>query len=231
MSEWIKLKAQDGHELDAYVARPAGEPVGALVLIQEIFGVNKHIRGIADGYAKDGFLVVAPALFDRYEKNVDLIYEGEDKEHGYSLYPKLLSESFTPALNDIAAAFAYAREAGKKVGVLGFCIGGLLTWISSTRGESYGFSPACAVGYYAGGIGSFATEQPTCPVLLHFGADDSHIGSDQVDAVRAAHPEVEVLVYEGAGHGFNCDMRADFEPESAALARERTLAFLKHHLA
>jgi carboxymethylenebutenolidase len=231
MSEWIKLKTQDGHELDAYVARPTTDPAGTLVLIQEVYGVNKHIRSVADGYAKDGFLVIAPALFDRYEKNVDLIYEGTDREHAFELYPKLLSDNLRPALIDIAAAFAYAREAGKKVGVLGFCVGGLLSWLSATRGETYGFTPACAVGYYPGGIGNVATENPVCPIMLHFGSNDTHIGKDQVEAVRAAHPDVQIFEYEGTGHGFNCDMRADYDPASAALARTRSLGFLKHHLA
>lgn len=227
MSEWITLQAKDGHDLDGYVARPQGEPVGALVLIQEIFGVNKHIRSVADGYAKDGFLVVAPALFDRYEKKVDLTYEGEDQKHAYELYPKLALE---PALLDIAAAYEYARTTGKKIGVLGFCIGGLLSWLSSTRAPQLGTAPACCVGYYPGGVGKFAQEQPTCPVLLNFGAEDSHIGVDQIDAVRSAHPDVEVVVYEGAGHGFNCDMRSDYNAAAAKIARERSLAFLKKHI-
>jgi carboxymethylenebutenolidase len=228
MSEWIKLKAEDGQELSAYVARPAGQPIGVLVLVQEIFGINAHIRGVADGYAKDGFVVVAPALFDRYEPGVELMYEGEDQKKAYALYQKLKPET---ALLDVAAAFTWAKELGKGIGVIGYCFGGFMSWLAATRGEKLKMQPACCVGYYAGGIGSVASEEPTCPVMLHFGADDTHIGQDQIEAVRSAHPEVEIFLYEGAEHGFNCDMRSSYNPSAAALARERSLAFLKTHIA
>jgi carboxymethylenebutenolidase len=228
MSENMNLKAQDGHELSAYVARPAGEPIGALVLIQEIFGINAHIRGVADGYARDGFLVVAPALFDRTERGVELKYEGEDAKKAYSLMGTLNPDT---ALLDIAAAYELAKEAGKGVGVIGFCFGGLMSWLTATRGEALKMQPSCCVGYYPGGIGKFAAEEPSCPVLLHFGGDDTHIGADQIEAVRSAHPEVEIHIYPGAEHGFNCDARASYNPPSAKLARERTLAFLKTHVA
>jgi carboxymethylenebutenolidase len=228
MSEWVKLNANDGHVLSAYVARPQHEPIGSLVLIQEIFGVNGHIRGVADGYARDGFLVVVPALFDRYEQGVELKYEGEDAKHAGQLMGKLRLDT---ALLDIAAAYELANEAGKGIGVVGFCYGGLMSWLTATRGENLKMQPSCCVGYYPGGIGKFAAEEPSCPVMLHFGASDSHIGKDQVEAVRSAHPEVEIYVYENAGHGFNCDARVDFDAPAAALARERTLSFLKTHVA
>ncbi len=228
MSEWVKLNANDGHILSAYVARPQSEPIGALVLIQEIFGVNGHIRRVADAFAGDGFLVVVPALFDRYEQGVELKYEGEDAKHAYELMGKLRPET---ALLDIAAAYGLAKESGKGIGIVGFCFGGLMSWLTATRGETLKMQPSCCVGYYPGGIGKFAAEEPSCPVMLHFGAKDSHIGTDQVGAVRSAHPEVEIYVYENAGHGFNCDARVDFYPPAAALARERTLKFLKTHIA
>ena len=229
MSERIRLKAQDGHELDAYLAQPTGEAVGAIVLIQEIFGINAHIRSVADGYAKDGFVVVAPALFDRIERGVELKYEGDDQKRAYSLYPKLNPET---SLLDVAAAYDHVKSSGKGIGVLGFCYGGLLSWLAATRGEDLKMQPSCCVGYYAGGIGSVATEEPSCPVMLHFGANDSHIGTDQIEAVRTAHPEVEIFVYEGAGHAFNRDADPNsFAPEAAALARSRSLAFLKTHSA
>ena len=229
MSERIRLKAQDGHELDAYLAQPAGEAVGAIVLVQEIFGINAHIRSVADGYAKDGFVVVAPALFDRIERGVELKYEGDDQKRAYSLYPKLNPET---ALLDVAAAYDHVRSSGKGIGVLGFCYGGFLSWLAATRGEDLKMQPSCCVGYYAGGIGSVATEEPSCPVMLHFGANDSHIGTDQIEAVRNAHPEVEIFVYEGAGHAFNRDVDPNsFAPEAAVLARSRSLAFLKTHIA
>jgi carboxymethylenebutenolidase len=224
MSETVRLTSADGHELDAYVASPAGETIAGLVVIQEIFGVNKHIRSIADGYAHDGFLVVAPALFDRVEPGVELAYDGPDAQKGVALLQKLDNAK---ALEDVAAALEYARQqTGKKCGVIGYCLGGLLAWLSASR-----LGPDAAVGYYAGRIGNFAGENPTSPVQLDFGKLDTHIPAEQVEKVHAAHPEVEIHWYENAGHGFNCDMRASYNPEASALARTRALAFLKKHLA
>jgi carboxymethylenebutenolidase len=229
MSEWLKLKASDGHELSAYVARPEGEPIGALVLVQEIFGVNWHIRNVADEYAKEGYVVVAPALFDRYERGVELKYEGEDAKRAGEFWKKLNPET---ALLDVAAAYEVARGVGKGIGVLGFCFGGLMSWLTATRGEMLKMQPSCCVGYYPGGIGKYAKEEPSCPVMLHIGGADSHIGADQIDAVRTAHPEVEIYIYEGAGHAFNRDVDPNtYHAESAALARKRTLAFFKTHVA
>jgi carboxymethylenebutenolidase len=229
MGEVVKLKANDAHELSAYVTRPEGTPVGAIVVIQEIFGVNQHIRNVADGYAKEGYVAIAPALFDRYEQGVELKYEGEDLKKAYELYGKLSPET---ALLDVAAAFEFVKkEDHKGIGVVGFCYGGFMSWISAVRGETVKMRPDCCVGYYPGGIGSVATEEPSCPVLLHFGANDTHIGADQREAVAKAHPEVEIHVYEGAEHGFNCDMRGSYNPEAAKLAKARTLAFFKKHIA
>jgi carboxymethylenebutenolidase len=229
MSDWIKLKAEDGHELKAYVARPKGEAIGALVLVQEIFGVNKHVRGVADGYAKDGFAVFAPAIFDRFERDLELMYGPDDMKRAFEIYPKLKPDV---TLLDVAAAYGAAKETGKGIGVIGYCYGGLISWLSATRGENYKMRPSCCVGYYAGGIGSVAKEDPSCPVMLHFGAEDSHIGKDQIEAVRSAHPEVEIFVYEGAGHAFNRDADPNsYNPAAAKLARERSLSFLKTHIA
>jgi len=223
MSEWIKLKASDGHELDAYVAQPEGNPVAGLVVIQEIFGVNSHIRSVADSYAQDGFLVVAPALFDRVEKNVDLGYEGEDRQKAMALYPKLQIDA---ALLDVSAASEYAREKTGKTGVIGYCFGGTVAWLCSTRLKNI----SAAVGYYAGGISNFAAEAPTAPVMLHFGNLDKHIPREGIDGLQAAHPEVEIFWYD-ADHGFNCDQRSSYQPEASRRARERSLAFLKSTLA
>jgi carboxymethylenebutenolidase len=229
MSDWIKVKAEDGHELGAYVARPKGEAIGALVLVQEIYGINAHIRSVADGYAKDGFLVVAPAIFDRFERGLELTYSGEDQKRAMELYPKLKPDV---TLLDVAAAYGAAKEAGKGIGVIGYCYGGLISWLAATRGEKLKMQPSCCVGYYAGGIGSVAKEEPSCPVMLHFGANDDHIGKDQIEAVRTAHPEVEIFVYEGTGHAFNRDVDpGHYNAAAAKLARERSLAFLKSHIA
>src|SRR5579875_1428323 len=223
MGEWSNLRASDGHELSAYMARPEGQVQGGLVVVQEIFGINPHIRRVVDGFARDGYVTIAPALFDRYQRGVELTYEGEDMQKAFGFYQKLKPET---ALLDVAAGFQRVQAEGAGAGVVGYCYGGFMAWLSATRGAQNGFQPRCTVGYYAGGIGSVANEQPACPVMLHFGADDTHIGMDQVDAVRNAHPDVQVFVYEGAGHGFNCDARASFHPEAAALARTRTLEFL-----
>jgi carboxymethylenebutenolidase len=222
MSEHVKLKAQDGHELDGYVARPAGEPIAGLVVVQEIFGVNAHIRSVGDGYAKDGFLAVAPALFDRYERGVELGYEDEDMQKARSFVPKL---DVNAAVLDTAAALDYVRrETGKKCGVIGYCFGGTIAWLAATR-----LKADVAVGYYGGGIASFAAEEPEASVMLHFGKEDQHIPKEEVDKVAVAHPEVEIYWYN-AGHGFNCNARSSVDVESAKLARERSLAFLKKYL-
>jgi carboxymethylenebutenolidase len=224
MSATVKLTAADGHQLDAYIARPTGESIAGLVVIQEIFGVNRHIRSIADSYAKDGFLAVAPALFDRIERGVELAYEGPDAQKGMAILQKLDNAR---ALEDVDAALQYVRaQTDKKSGVIGYCLGGLLAWLSATR-----LQPDAAVGYYAGRIGNFASEIPTAPVQLHFGKLDTHIPAEQVNKVHEAHPEVEIYWYENAGHGFNCDMRASYNPEASAIARTRALAFLNKNLA
>ena len=223
MSETLKLTASDGHQLDAYIARPASQPIAGLVVIQEIFGVNQHIRSIADGYARDGFLAVAPALFDRVERGVELPYDGPEAKKGMEIMQKVDLES---ALKDVDAALHYVRQqTGSKSGVIGYCLGGLLAWLSATR-----LSPDATVGYYAGRIGNYASENPHSPVQLHFGKLDTHIPAEQVEKVHSAHPEVEIHWYENAGHGFNCDMRSSYNPEAAALARTRALAFLRNHL-
>lgn len=222
MSETVNLKASDGHEFGAYVARPQGTPIGGLVVVQEIFGVNQHIRSVADGYARDGFLAVAPALFDRFERGVELSYSGEDMKRAMSFIPKLDMEA---AVRDSAATLAYVREqSGKKSGVIGYCFGGTIAWLAATR-----LGADAAVGYYGGRIGAFVEEQPKCPVMLHFGEKDQHIPKSEVDKIQAAHPEVQVFWYD-ADHGFNCDARASYDAPSAKLARERSLAFLKEHL-
>jgi carboxymethylenebutenolidase len=228
MSEWVKLTASDGHELSAYVARPEQEPIGALVVIQEIFGVNQSIRDVADDYATHGFVAIAPALFDRFERDLELGYGEEDMKKAFGLYGQLKPDT---QLLDVAAAYDTLRGTDKGIGVLGFCYGGLLSWLSATRGEDLKMQPSCVVGYYAGGIGKVAAEEPSCPVLLHFGDDDDHIGKDQVDAVRSAHPAVEIYTYPGVGHAFANAARPSYEEKAAALAHTRSLTFLLANIA
>ncbi|MGB7189615.1 MAG: dienelactone hydrolase family protein [Acidobacteriaceae bacterium] len=222
MGGLLNIKAEDGHELDVYVAEPEGEPIAALVVVQEIFGVNAHIRSVADGYAKDGFLAVAPALFDRIERGVELNYEGEDVQKAMSFSKKMKMETM---LKDTAAAIEYARNrTGKRTGVIGYCLGGSIAWLAACR-----LKVDAAVGYYGGLIAQYAEEVPECPVMLHFGGKDAHISREAVAKIEAAHPEVPVYFYD-AGHGFNCEGRASYDAVSSKLARERSLGFLKKSL-
>jgi carboxymethylenebutenolidase len=224
MSENVKLKANDGHELDAYVARPNGTPIAGLVVIQEAFGVNSHIRSVADGYARDGFLAIAPAMYDRIDRGVELGYTGDDMQKGIALARQTNPDT---AVKDMDAALQYLREQKvSKSGVIGYCFGGTMAWLAATR-----LNIGTAVGYYGGNIGRFAQETPRCPVMLHFGKLDKHIPKEEIDKVQAQHPDVQVFWYENADHGFNCNDRASYNPEAAKLARERSLALLKQHLA
>ena len=218
MTRTISLEAADGHLLDAYVADPTAAPRGAVVVLQEIFGVNSHIRSVADGFAADGYLAIAPSLFDRVERGVDLGYGEADIVRGRAL--KIAVGNEVPLL-DIAAAIAHVAPAGR-VGVVGYCWGGLLAWLAACEAEGL----ATSVPYYGGGIPEHAARVPRCPVLAHFGAQDGHIPLATVEAFRAAQPQVEVLVYP-AQHGFNCDQRASFDDASAVLARRQTLDFLQ----
>jgi len=222
MNKRVRLTAEDGHDLEAYVTEPEGEPIAGLVIVQEIFGINAHIRAVADSYARDGFLTVAPALFDRYEPGLELGYEGEDLKKAFSLYPKL---DLDAAVRDTAAALEYARrESGKKCGVIGYCFGGTVAWLAATR-----LKPDASVVYYGGRIGNFAAEEPQAPVMMHFGSKDQHIPKEEVDKVATAHPEVEIYWYD-ADHAFNCEPRPNFDPKSSKLARQRSVEFLKKHL-
>ena len=203
MGETIILRAADGFGTTAYVARPAGKPKGGLVVVQEIFGVNHHMRGVADGFARDGYVAIVPALFDRIRPGIELGYGEGDIARGRDLKGASPTDA---ALLDIAAARDAIKSAGK-LGVIGYCWGGFLTWVSATRLKGF----AAAVSYYGGGIGGVAGEKPACPVQFHFGEKDHAIPMAEVEKVRAAgHKRVEVHVYP-AGHGFNCDERGSFD--------------------
>src|SRR5215475_14399258 len=166
MGQMIELKTKDGQTISAYRAEPAGKPRGGLVVIQEIWGVNSHIRSVADGYAVDGYLAIAPALFDRIEAGVTMDqYDNETMQRGFGMMQKVNQDQ---ALLDIQAAVDAASEAGK-VGVVGFCFGGRMTWLASSRAQGV----AAAVPYYGGGIPGLASEKPKCPVILHFGERDA----------------------------------------------------------
>ena len=221
MGHWIDLAAADGATISGWRADPAGKPRGGLVVVQEIFGVNSHIRSVCDGYAADGYLAVAPALFDRLRPKVDLGYTPEDIERGRELKARA---SLDHALADVAAAQKVAAAAGK-VGIVGYCWGGYVAWMSAARLAGF----ACAVPYYGGGMLEATGERPRCPVLAHFGEKDTMIPVEGVRKLAAAHPEAKVHIYP-ANHGFNCDQRGSYDAPSAKLARERTLAFLREHV-
>jgi len=226
VSEWVKLQASDGHELDAYVVRPKGEPKAALVVVQEIFGVNKNIQMTADEWANNGFLVIAPAMFDRFEKNVNLGYDKAGWAEAMRLAGQFAPD-FAPQALDVDAAIDWLRnETEKQVGVVGYCFGGTMAWISACR-----LKVDAAVGYYGGAIAKFATEKPQCPVMLHFGGKDEHIPAEAIARIQIAHPEVPIFVYDHAGHAFNrmADPTA-YVADSAALAMKRSVLFFEQHL-
>ena len=226
MGTFLQLRAADGQSIPAYVAQPQGQPRGGIVVIQEIFGVNSHIRAVADGYAAGGYLAVAPAIFHRVKPDVDLGYEADDMTAGQALKAATEALPAPGVLQDIQAAIDHAGQAGK-VGIVGYCYGGLLSWRAAC--ELTGLSAAAP--YYGGGVTTPAEVQrkPKVPVMAHFGDQDKWIPLEGVEAFRKAHPEVEVHVYP-ANHGFNCDQRGSYDAAAAKLARERTLAFFRKHV-
>ena len=216
MGQTITLAAKDGHKLQAYRADPAGKPRGAIVVVQEIFGVNHHMRHVTDDFAAQGYLAVSPALFDRVEKGVDLGYDPKSIEAGREIRAKVPLDG---TLADLKAAIDYAKPFGK-VGVVGYCWGGGLAFLSATRLDGV----AAAVGYYGGLVAAHAQEKPRVPVMLHFGETDQSIPMSDVEKVKKARPDVTIYVYK-AGHGFSCDERGSYHEPSARLARQRTLGF------
>ncbi|MGH8813699.1 MAG: dienelactone hydrolase family protein [Advenella sp.] len=216
----ITLTAADGHILQAYTAG-AEDAERGIVVLQEIFGVNSHIRDVCDFYAAKGYRVIAPALFDRIEPGVEMGYTAQDVERGKQFKAKV---SYEDALKDIEAAAA-ALSAQKKIGVVGFCWGGALTWLAACR--SGAFSAASC--WYGGGIAQLRDEKAQCPVQMHFGEKDKSIPLSDVEAIRAAQPDVEVCIYD-ADHGFGCDQRGSYDPFASELARTRTVEFFKAHL-
>lgn len=218
MGQSIELTAADGHRLSAHLAEPEGKARGGIVVIQEIFGVNRHIRAVADQYAAEGYVAVAPALFDRVERAVDVPYTDGMKGRGYMQAVRL-----DQAMLDVAAAVNRVSGAGR-VGVVGYCWGGLLSYLAAARLEV-----AAAVAYYGGGIHLHLGERPRVPVLFHYGERDTHIPLTTVEQIKAACPTGIYHLYP-AEHGFNCSDRASFEPRSAQLAFERSMAFFRLHV-
>ena len=212
--------AKDGHIVDLYVAKPKSEAVATVIVLQEIFGITDHIKDVCKQYAAHGYLAIAPALFDRIKKNIVLDYSSFAEGRDYKM--QLQDEQ---VLLDIAASAATA-ENDLKVAVIGFCFGGALAYLASTR-----LNLDCAISYYGGGIAEkYINQKPLCPIMYHFGALDPIIPSTDVAAIQSNHPEGVFHIYEDAGHGFNCSDRRDYHSESAKIAFARSLEFLKMHI-
>jgi len=217
----IQLQAADGHSFDAYAAQPAGAARGLVVVVPEIFGVNGHIRSVTDGYAADGYLAIAPAMFDRVQRKYESGYTQPEIGAGVEIMKKI---GWDQAVADVQAAIDHGKSAGK-AGVVGYCWGGAVAWMAAAKAKGL----AAAVCYYGGAIPSLVAERPACPVLFHFGETDQSIPLDKAKDVVAKHPEAESYFYP-AGHGFNCDHRGSYHEPSAKLARERSVAFFRRHL-
>ena len=233
MGNFVNLNSPDGFTLPVFVARPTGAPRGAVVVLQEIFGVNDHIRAVTERYAAEGYLAVAPATFARVQPDVELGYTDADMATGMTLKTRVENRPGAGVLSDVQTAIEYAAlEAGgsvgaAKVGIVGFCWGGLLAWRAAC--ELRGL--AAAVCYYGGGMTNEAesARKPGCPVLAHFGKLDHFISESSVHTFAKAQPGVQVHLYD-ADHGFNCDQRGSYNQPAADQARERTHAFFAEHL-
>ena len=222
MGTMIQLTAADGHKFSAYRAEPKGKPKGALVVVMEIFGVNSHIKKVTDEYAADGYLAIAPAMFDRVQPGLDIGYTPADIEVGRGIMQKMKLDD---ALKDVQAAMKNVESAGK-IGIVGYCWGGTVAWKSACNLNGL----ACSIPYYGGGIPGLINEKPKCPVMFQWGETDHSIPLDKAKEVAAAHKDQIHHFYPGAGHGFNCDQRGSYSAESSKLARTRTLEFLAKHV-
>jgi carboxymethylenebutenolidase len=221
LGKHFSLTTTDNHTLGAYRADPAGKPKGAMVVAQEIFGVNSHIRNVCDRLAAEGYVAVAPALFDRFVRDFESGYSPDEVAHARSYLGKI---DWPKMLLDIQAGIDEVKSAGP-VGVIGFCMGGSAAFLSATRLSGL----KAAVAFYGGQIVKFADEKPKCPVQMHFGETDASIPMADVEIVKQKRPDCEIYVYP-AGHGFYCDERASFDAASAKLAWQRTIAFLDKNM-
>jgi carboxymethylenebutenolidase len=216
----LTLTAADGHQFGAFEAGNVNAPRG-LVVVQEIFGVNRHMRLVAERLAGFGYRVLSPALFDRAEPGAELGYTPDDIQKGLALRAKISEAQVMADIEATAAAFG-----PKPVGIIGYCWGGSIAWWGATRSRSF----KAAVGWYGGGIAANRDETPGCPVQLHFGGADTGIPLTDVEAIQAAHPDVPVFLYDGAQHGFGCEERPSYSPKDCELAELRSLAFFAEHL-
>jgi carboxymethylenebutenolidase len=221
VSQYEPLMARDGHTFSTYIAKPPGKARGGVVIVQEIFGLAPHICRTTDGYAQQGYLAVAPALFDRVARGLVLGYSAAEVQQGLGYRQQIPTEK---AVMDIAAAAAICRHVGR-VAVIGFCWGGRLAWAAACE-----LPLAAAVCYYGGGIVQELPRTPQCPTQLHFGAQDRSIPLSDVERIRAAYPQGEFHTY-AAGHAFSNDDRPqNYDEPASTLAHQRTLAFLTQHV-
>jgi carboxymethylenebutenolidase len=218
----IKLTASDHFQLGGYRADPAGAPRAAVVVIQEIFGVNHHIRAVCDRFAGNGYVAIAPAIFDRIEPNFQTGYAPEEVAVARKF---VANPDWTAMLRDSQAAIDAVKDAGP-VGIIGFCLGGSVAYAAATKLSGL----SAAIGYYGGAIVRFADDAPKVPTQLHFGEKDTGIPLSDVDTIRAKRPDIEIHVYPGAQHGFNCDERASYDPANSGIAKQRSLDFFARHL-
>lgn len=218
MGTKVTLTASDNHTLGGYRAEPAGKPKGGLVVIQEIFGVNRHIRSVCDKLAEHGYVAVAPAVFDRFERDFDSGYSADEIAHARSFLGGL---NWDHLMADTAAAKDSLKGVGA-VGIIGFCLGGSAAFLGSCRVPGF----ATAVAFYGGAIGKFADEKPKCPIQMHFGEKDESIPMTMVEDIRKKQPQAEIHVYPGAAHAFTNDDRAGFDKAATELAWQRAYAFL-----
>jgi carboxymethylenebutenolidase len=221
VSGFTTIMARDGHEFRSWLAAPPGTPRGAVVVIQEIFGINGHIRKVTDSFAAEGYVAIAPSLFDRVRKGIELGYSPAESQEGIGYAMQLKSEQ---TMKDLSAAVNVVRHAGR-VGVVGYCWGGTQAYLAASE-----LPIAGAVAFYGGQIAKHLDRTPKKLVMYHFGERDPHIPLSDVERIRAAHPQGIFHLYP-AGHGFNCDERPSYDPTSAALARQRTLEFVSKHVA
>jgi carboxymethylenebutenolidase len=223
MGQDIKLTAPDGFQLGCYRADPAGVPKGAIVVAQEIFGVNHHIRSICNRLAKEGYAAFAPSIFDRIEPNFQSGYSPDEVQTAFQKF--VGNPDWAAFFRDTQAAIDAAKPLGP-VGIIGFCLGGVVAYAAAARLTGL----SAAVGYYGGGIVRFADEKPKVPTQLHFGEKDAHIPLTDVKTIKAKQPEVEVFTYPGAEHGFHCDQRSSYDKASSDIAWLRSLVFFAKHL-
>jgi len=220
MGQFTTIMARDGHEFQAWLAAAPGRPRGALLVIQEIFGVNSHIRAVTDQFAAEGYTAIAPSLFDRVRRGIELGYTAADMQEGSGYRTQLDPEA---TRRDLAAALAVVKHSGR-AGAVGYCWGGSLAYLAAGQ-----LPLACAVVYY-GRVVSYLDQKPRCPVMYHYGTEDKGIPLADVERIRTAYPQAPIYTYAGAGHGFNCDQRASYDPQAAALARSRTLEFFARYV-